>query len=109
MVIQKSINIDTTCRGTTEITSMVNALIKDSSLTQGLCNLFIAHTSASLIICENVDPTVRTDLESFMQGIVPDGNPIFQHTTIVSFSFLLFLQAYVFSFKRRYELRYNVF
>ena len=80
MVIQKSLNINTKGRGTTEITGMVNALIKDSSLSQGLCNLFITHTSASLILCENVDPTVRTDLETFMQGIVPDGNPIFQHT-----------------------------
>lgn len=80
MVIQTSFDIKTTGKSTTDITGMVNALIKDSSLNQGLCNLFITHTSASLIICENADPTVRTDLETFMQDLVPDGNPLFQHT-----------------------------
>jgi secondary thiamine-phosphate synthase enzyme len=79
MVIQKSLDIHTKGRGTTEITSMVNDLIDGSSIRLGLCNLYITHTSASLIMCENVDPTVRSDLETFMQNIAPDGDPMFHH------------------------------
>ena len=46
----------------------------------GLCHVFVQHTSASLIICENADPTVRSDLERFIARIAPDGDPIYDHT-----------------------------
>jgi len=46
----------------------------------GIANIFVQHTSASLILCENADPTVRSDLESFMSRITPDGDPLYQHT-----------------------------
>lgn len=42
--------------------------------------MFLRHTSASLILCENADPTVRSDLEAFMSRLSPDGDPIYQHT-----------------------------
>ena len=42
--------------------------------------MFVQHTSASLIICENADPTVRSDLERFMARLAPDGDPIYDHT-----------------------------
>jgi secondary thiamine-phosphate synthase enzyme len=45
-----------------------------------LCNVFIHHTSASLILCENADPDVRADLERFMDRLVPDGDTLFEHT-----------------------------
>jgi secondary thiamine-phosphate synthase enzyme len=47
---------------------------------QGICHLFIHHTSASLLIQENADPDVQRDLEAFFQRLVPDGDPIFRHT-----------------------------
>jgi len=46
----------------------------------GLCHVFLRHTSASLILCENADPAVRRDLEAFMQKYVPDGDPLYEHT-----------------------------
>ena len=51
-----------------------------SGVREGLCTLFIRHTSASLVIQENADPAVRRDLESFLSRLVPDGDPIFTHT-----------------------------
>ncbi len=45
-----------------------------------MCHIFIHHTSASLVLCENADPAVRTDLESFMAKLIPDGDPMFDHT-----------------------------
>jgi secondary thiamine-phosphate synthase enzyme len=44
-----------------------------------MCNVFLRHTSASLLICENADPAVRRDLERFMQRVAPDGSPDYEH------------------------------
>jgi secondary thiamine-phosphate synthase enzyme len=55
-------------------------LIRNAGLRSGICQLFIHHTSASLILCENADPTVRSDLERFMARLVPDGDRLFDHT-----------------------------
>ncbi|WP_306341488.1 secondary thiamine-phosphate synthase enzyme YjbQ [Solemya elarraichensis gill symbiont] len=44
-----------------------------------MCHLFIYHTSASLMLCENADPDVRSDLERFFSRLVPDGDPLFEH------------------------------
>lgn len=69
-----------TRRGLTEITSAVRAVVRASGITEGLCTVFIRHTSASLVIQENADPDVRRDLESFLSRLVPDGDPMFTHT-----------------------------
>ena len=53
--------------------------VRDSGVTTGLCHLFICHTSASMMLCENADPSVRRDLETFMARQVPDGDPMFTH------------------------------
>lgn len=66
-------------RGTYDITDRVNALVGKSGTRDGLATVFIHHTSASLIICENADPTVREDLERFAAKLVPDGDPMFAH------------------------------
>jgi secondary thiamine-phosphate synthase enzyme len=58
----------------------VSKIIGASGITTGLCHLFCRHTSASLTLCENADPTVRTDLEAFLARLVPDGDPMFRHT-----------------------------
>ena len=78
--MQEIISIKTQGRSTIDITHEVEKLVARSRIEIGLCNLFIQHTSASLILCENADPDVRSDLESFMQQIVKDGDPLFMHT-----------------------------
>ena len=71
--------IDTDGRGTIEITNRVRGEVERSGIVQGLCNLFILHTSASLIITENADPEVQRDLERFLARLVPDADPLFRH------------------------------
>ena len=79
MVFQKTITLSTLGRGTSNITRQVDEIIDLSDIKTGLVNVFVHHTSASLILCENADPTVRGDLEYFMEKITPDGDPMYQH------------------------------
>ncbi|MCA9001279.1 MAG: secondary thiamine-phosphate synthase enzyme YjbQ [Planctomycetes bacterium] len=67
-------------RGTLDITDEASSRIAESGVTTGLCQVFLAHTSASLLITENADPTVRRDLEAWLQRAVPDGDAIYRHT-----------------------------
>jgi len=66
-------------RGTREITAELSAAVRRSGLNVGLCHAFCLHTSASLVISENADPTVRDDMERFLSQLVPDGDPLFAH------------------------------
>lgn len=68
-----------TNRGLTDITGAVRGVVESSGVREGLCTLFIRHTSASLVIQENADPAVRRDLEAFLSRLVPDGDPLFTH------------------------------
>jgi secondary thiamine-phosphate synthase enzyme len=68
-----------TRRGLTEITEALRAVVRASNVRTGLCSVFIQHTSASLVIQENADPSVRRDLEMFLSHLVPDGDRIFTH------------------------------
>lgn len=79
MVLQETLTFETRGRGTTNITRQVADVIQQAGITTGICQLFIHHTSASLILCENADPTVRSDLERFMARLVPDGDRLFEH------------------------------
>ncbi len=79
-MFQEELVIETRGRGSFEITADVAALVDGSSITDGLCHLFIRHTSASLMVNENADPVVLEDLETFMRDLVPDGDPRFRHT-----------------------------
>jgi secondary thiamine-phosphate synthase enzyme len=79
MVHREELTIETRGRATYEITRHVQQVVERSAIKRGLCNVFIKHTSASLIICENADPTVRRDLEHFASRLVPDGDPEFIH------------------------------
>jgi secondary thiamine-phosphate synthase enzyme len=76
----KSFTLGTDGRGTYEITDEVQRIVRESRVDRGLCNVFVHHTSASLILCENADPSVRHDLERFFARLVPDGAPEFRHT-----------------------------
>lgn len=80
MVIQRKIEVETRGRGSQDISQAIQEAVQESGVRQGICQVFIMHTSASLILCENADPTVRSDLERFMQRLVSDGDPMFEHT-----------------------------
>jgi secondary thiamine-phosphate synthase enzyme len=67
-------------RGFTDITPEVQLSVEGSGIESGLCTVFVHHTSASLILCENADPEVRSDLEAWMSRAVPDGDPLYRHT-----------------------------
>ena len=71
--------VRTSGRGFTDLTARIAAFVRESSVQQGLCNVFLVHTSASLILGENADPSVRKDLESFFARVVPDGDPSYEH------------------------------
>jgi secondary thiamine-phosphate synthase enzyme len=80
MIHRGTIQVRTRGRGTTEITDRVNEIVGASGISDGLCHLFVHHTSASLLLGENADPQVRRDLEAFLERLVPDGDPLFLHT-----------------------------
>ena len=80
MVYQQSLRIKTAGRGSYSITNEVAQHVQQSGIRLGFCHLFLRHTSASLILCENADPDVRDDLERFMSRLVPDGDALFRHT-----------------------------
>lgn len=69
---QKVLRINTQGKSLHKITSQVNAIVSESGIQTGLCNLFLRHTSASLIIQENADPDVLQDLENFFAKLVPE-------------------------------------
>ena len=73
MVIQETLEVQTRGRETREITGEVNRIVSATTFNHGICHVFVHHTSASLILCENADPVVRDDLETFMSRIAPDG------------------------------------
>ena len=77
---QDCIHIETHGRGLTDITESVSAVVAQAETGDGLCHVFVHHTSASLIIQENADPDVRRDLDAFFARLVPDGDPIYRHT-----------------------------
>lgn len=72
--------VPTTGRGTYDVTGLVGSVVEEAALQEGMVNVFVRHTSASLIICENADPSVRHDLESFAARWAPDGAEYFTHT-----------------------------
>ena len=80
MILQESLTVTTDGRGTYDITRSVQQQVRASGVRIGLCHVFVHHTSASLILCENADPTVRSDLEAFMARLVPDGDRLFEHS-----------------------------
>jgi len=77
---QQAIDIRTRGRGSYDISAEVQAIVAESGVATGICQVFCCHTSASLVLTENADPDVRSDLESFLARLVPDGDPIYRHT-----------------------------
>ena len=74
------IAVPTRGKGLYAFTQQVRDWVQASGIRQGLLTLYIRHTSASLLIQENDDPTVQTDLERFLSRLVPEGDPLYEHT-----------------------------
>jgi secondary thiamine-phosphate synthase enzyme len=74
------ISISVPGQGLRDITPEINAAISRTNLSEGLCTLFIQHTSASLLIQENYDPSAKVDLERWLNRLVPEGDPLYTHT-----------------------------
>jgi secondary thiamine-phosphate synthase enzyme len=74
------IEVRTRGRGLHEITDEVQAVVRASGIEDGLCTVMVQHTSASLVIQENADPSARRDLEAWLERHVPEGDPHFTHT-----------------------------
>jgi len=72
-------SVETRGRGLHEITRQVVPIVKRARLSEGLCTVFVRHTSASLVIQENADPSAKRDLERWLDRLVPDGDPFYSH------------------------------
>ena len=81
MVVQKTLNLRTSGRDRLHITDDVNSMVGQSNISDSICHVFIMHTSTSLMLCENADPIVRADLETIMERLAPDGDPVYRHDT----------------------------
>jgi secondary thiamine-phosphate synthase enzyme len=75
----RQFSITTRAQGLHEITSRLVHAVRDAKVREGLCTLFVRHTSASLVIQENADPTAKQDLERWLNRLVPEGDPFYQH------------------------------
>ncbi len=76
----RPLTIESTGQGLVDITSDVEAVVRSSGIAEGLCTVFVQHTSASLVIQENADPCARRDLEAWLGRLVPEGDPLYTHT-----------------------------
>jgi secondary thiamine-phosphate synthase enzyme len=77
----KELIVQTAGQGLEEITTEVQAQVRAAAITDGLCTLFVRHTSASLVIQENADPSAKKDLERWLARLVPEGDPFYTHDT----------------------------
>jgi secondary thiamine-phosphate synthase enzyme len=77
----KRLFVDTAGQGLFEFTHQVAAAVRAAGVEEGLCTLFVRHTSASLLIQENADPSAKHDLERWLRRLVPDGDPFYTHDT----------------------------
>ena len=77
----EQITISTAGQGLHEITRDVQTVVTQAGVVEGLCTIFVQHTSASLTIQENADPSARNDLEQFLNRLVPENDPLYTHTT----------------------------
>lgn len=73
-------SVRTDGKGTTEITREIAAIVSRAGIQHGTVTVFVRHTSASLVIMENADPSARRDLEMFFEKLVPENTPWFIHT-----------------------------
>jgi len=79
-VYNSEFSLTTHGKGTYEVTSRVQEIVRESRVRNGLATIFIKHTSASLIVFENADPSARVDLEEFFARLIPEGASYFTHS-----------------------------
>jgi secondary thiamine-phosphate synthase enzyme len=79
-VFTKEIVVTVPGKSTAEFTSMIEEVLIESGLTEGTVTVFCRHTSCSLVVMENADPSARRDLEAFIDRLVPENDPHFTHT-----------------------------
>jgi secondary thiamine-phosphate synthase enzyme len=77
---KETIKVETSGKGLYPITDQIAPLIRDWDVKDGICHLFLTHTSASLVINESYDPTARQDMETFLERIAPEGEGWHRHT-----------------------------
>ncbi len=77
----RTLTIRTRGQGLYEITDAVAALVREANVREGLCTILVQHTSASLVIQENADPSARHDLEAWLGRLVREDDPHFTHTS----------------------------
>jgi secondary thiamine-phosphate synthase enzyme len=75
----RSIELETRGKGLTEITGEVRQIVRESGIRTGLCSVFVLHTSASLLITENADPSARQDVEGWFERLAPESDPHYTH------------------------------
>ena len=78
---QETIGVQARRAGLHDITREVARVVAAAGIETGLCHLFLQHTSASLLIQENADPTARHDLEHYFDRIAPEDDPAYRHTS----------------------------
>ncbi len=77
----RRLTFDSQGRGLQEITQAVAQAVLEAGVAEGLCTVFVQHTSASLTIQENADPSARHDLERWLNRLVPENDPLYTHTS----------------------------
>jgi secondary thiamine-phosphate synthase enzyme len=78
-VVSEKFTVNTSGKGTYEITDRIEAFVRENKIANGAVTIFVQHTSCSLIIMENADPTARRDLEKFFDRLVPENSDYFEH------------------------------
>jgi secondary thiamine-phosphate synthase enzyme len=78
-IVSKNFTVATTGKGTYEITDKIEAIVRESKVGNGVVTVFAQHTSCSLIVMENADPTARRDLEEYFDRLVPENADYFEH------------------------------
>jgi len=76
---RREFKVQTPGRGFVDLTDRIAGIVREGGVSDGQCHVFLPHTSASLLLGENWDPSVRRDLETFMSRLVPDGDPAYEH------------------------------
>jgi secondary thiamine-phosphate synthase enzyme len=76
----KKLSVTIAGQGLHEITREIADVVRESGVQEGLCTVFLQHTSASLVIQENADPSARRDLERWLSRLVPENDPLYTHT-----------------------------
>ncbi len=77
---RETLQLDTHGKGMTEFTQQISGIVQRSGVREGVCHVFVVHTSASLVIAENADPSACRDLVDYFERIAPENDPNYTHT-----------------------------